>query len=252
VAVETAFDFRAAEMPNVKGEPDMNASEIMTGTVITGGPDSTVVQAAELMTRHRISAIPVLDNKGGIVGIVSEGDLMRRVEGAKDQTRSWWLSLFSDSETGARGFVQERGQHLKDIMTTQVTTVTPDTPVGEIARLLGKKHIKRVPVVEDGKLVGIVSRANLLHALAAQPVVHIRSEAGEDEKRDIVIGALAQVPGLDPVHLNVVVSDNRVDVWGIVDSDAEEAAAKVALEAVEGLGEISIHLGRIPNYAWGI
>nr|WP_306269720.1 CBS domain-containing protein [Pararhizobium sp. IMCC3301] len=140
---------------------------------------------------------------------------MRRVEGAKDSTRSWWLSLFSDAETGARGFVQERGRHLKDIITTQVTTLTPDTPVGEIARLLEKKHIKRVPVVEDGKLVGIVSRANLLQALAAQPIVHIRSEAAEDEKRDIVLGALAQVPGLNPVHLNVVVADNRVDVWGI-------------------------------------
>jgi CBS domain-containing protein len=250
--VDTAFDLIADESPRTKGEPDMNASDIMTKTVITARPDTTVQDAAKQMSQHRISAIPVLDDKNGIVGIVSEGDLMRRVEGAMDSTRSWWLSLFSDAETGARGFVQARGQHLRDIMTTQVTTVTPDTPVGEIARLLGKKHIKRVPVVDDGKLVGIVSRANLLHALAAQPVVHIRSEAGEDEKRDIVIGALAQVPGLDPVHLNVVVSDNRVDVWGIVDSDAEEAAAKVALEAVEGLGEISIHLGRIPNYAWGI
>ncbi len=137
-------------------------------------------------------------------------------------------------------------------MTTQVTTVAPDTPVGEIARLLGKKHIKRVPVVKDGKLVGVVSRANLLQALAAQPVVHVGSNADEDEKRDIVLGALAQVPGLNPVHLSVVVADNRVDVWGIVDSSDEEAAAKVAVEAIEGLGEVSVHLGRIPDYAWGI
>ena len=230
----------------------MNASDIMTKTVITGRPDTTVEQVAELMTQNRISALPVLDKKGGIVGIVSEGDLMRRVEGAKDNSRSWWLSLFSESETGARGFVQERGLHLKDIMTTQVTTVAPDTPVGEIARLLGKKHIKRVPVVKDGKLVGVVSRANLLQALAAQPIVHVGSNAAEDEKRDIVLGALAQVPGLNPVHLSVVVADNRVDVWGIVDSNDEEAAAKVALEAIEGLGEVSVHLGRIPNYAWGM
>ncbi len=252
MAVDAAFDFLAAEKQRAKGEPDMNASDIMTKTVITGRPDTTVKKAAELMLQHRISAIPVLDQNGGIVGIVSEGDLMRRVEGAKDQPRSWWLSIFSESETNAKSFVHERGQHLRDIMTQQVTIVTPQTPVGQIARLLEEKHIKRVPVVEDGKLVGIVSRANLLQALAAQPVVHIRPEAGEDEKRNIVLGALTQVPGLNPVHLNVIVADNRVDVWGIVNSNDEESAAKVALEAIDGLGEITVNFGRIPSYAWGI
>lgn len=230
----------------------MNASDIMTKTVITGRPDTTVQNVAERMSRHQISAIPVLDEQGGIVGIVSEGDLMRRVEGATDRHRSWWLSFFAGSDPSARDFVKKRGQHLKDIMTRQVTTVAPDTPVGQIARLLEEKHIKRVPVVEDGKLVGIVSRANLLQALAAQPVVHIRSEADEDEKRDVVLGALAQVPGLNTVHLNVIVADNRVDVWGIVNSDDEEAAAKVAVEAIDGLGEVSVNFGRIPNYGWGI
>lgn len=241
-----------AAKQRTEGEPDMNASDIMTKTVVTGTPGMTVKKAAELMSQHRISAIPVLDDADGLVGIVSEGDLMRRVEGAKDETRSWWLSLFSETQTDARNFVKDHGQLLRDIMTSQLTTVGPDTPAGEIARLLEKKHIKRVPVVEDGKLVGIVSRANLLQALAAQPIVHVRPEAGEDERRDIVLGALAQVPGLNPVHLNVVVADNRVDVWGIVNSNDEEDAAKVALEAIDGLGEISVHLGRIPDYAWGI
>ncbi len=230
----------------------MNASDIMTKTVITGRPDTTVEAAAKLMTQHRISAIPVLGKKDELVGIVSEGDLMRRVEGARDQTRSWWLSIFSDVQTDAKGFVQERGQHLRDIMTTQVTTVSADTPVGRIARLLEKKHIKRVPVVDDEKLVGIVSRANLLQALAVQPIVHVRTGADEEEKRDIILGALSHVPGLNPVHLNVIVAENRVDVWGIANSNDEEDAAKVALEAIEGLGEVSVHLGRIPNYAWGI
>lgn len=121
-----------------KGDVEMNASDIMTKTVITGKPETTVAQAADLMARHHISAIPVLDESDGVVGLVSEGDLMRRVEGANDRTRSWWLSLFADSQTSARDFVRERGQHLKDIMTTQVTTVSPETPVGEIARLLEK------------------------------------------------------------------------------------------------------------------
>ncbi|MCX8226199.1 MAG: CBS domain-containing protein [Sulfitobacter sp.] len=230
----------------------MNASDIMTKTVITGQPGTTVAQAADLMTQNRISAIPVLNKNVKIVGIVSEGDLLRRVEGAQDRTRSWWLSLFSYSTSSARGFIQERGQHLENIMTTQVTTIAVDMPVGQIAQLLDKKHIKRVPVVEDEKLVGIGSRANLLQALAAQPIFHIGFEADEGEKRNIVLGTLANVPGLNPVHLNVVVSGNRVDVWGIVNSNDEEAAAVVAMDATEGLGEVSMHLGRIPNYAWGI
>ena len=230
----------------------MNASDIMTKTVISGRPDTTVGQAVELMLQHHISAIPVIDDERRVVGIVSEGDLMSRVEGANDQNRSWWLSLFSEAQANAKGFVLKHGQHLRDIMTTQVTVVTPDTPVGKIARLLETRHIKRVPVVNDGELVGIVSRANLLQAIAAHPVVHIRAEADLDEKRDVVLGALAQVPGLNPVHLNVIVADNRVDVWGIVNSKDEEDAARVALEAIDGLGEVSINLGRVPGYAWGI
>ena len=230
----------------------MNASDIMTKTVISGRPDTTVGQAVELMSQHHISAIPVLDDKKRVVGIVSEGDLMPRVEGEKGQSRSWWLSLFSVSQANAKGFVLKHGQHLRDIMTTQVITVSPDTPVGKIARLLEKRHIKRVPVIDDGELVGIVSRANLLQAIAAQPVVHIRADADLDEKRNVVLGALAKVPGLNPVHLNVIVADNRVDVWGIVNSKDEEDAARVALEAIGGIGEVSINLGRVPGYAWGI
>lgn len=236
----------------MEGEFDMNASDIMTRTVVTATPETSVKQAAELMSKHHISAIPVLNENGGIVGIVSEGDLMRRVEGFHQQSRSWWLALFADDAGSAKSFVLDRAKYLRDIMTTRVTTVAPDTPVGQIAGLLEQQRIKRVPVVQDGRLVGIVSRANLLQALAAQPVVHIRAGAGEDEKREIVLAALARVPGLSPVHLNVVVAGDRVDVWGIVYSDDEEAAAKVALQEIEGLGEVSLNLSRIPDHAWGI
>ena len=121
-----------------EGKPKMNASDIMTKTVVTGTPGTTVKKAAELMSQHRISAIPVLDDADGLVGIVSEGDLMRRVEGARDEPRSWWLSFFTASETNAKNFVKEHGQLLRDIMTTQLTTVRPDTPVGQIALLLKK------------------------------------------------------------------------------------------------------------------
>ncbi len=252
IVAEAAIELAVASDNRAGGESKMNASDVMTKNVVTAELNTTVKQAAELMSQHRISAVPVLDKDGALAGIVSEGDLMRRVEGAHEQTRSWWLSLFSGDQNNAKGFVMDHGRYLKDIMTTGVITVTPDVPVGKIARLLEEKHIKRVPVLDDGQLVGIVSRANLLQAMAAQPVVQVVSKATNDEKRNIVLGALAQVPGLNPVHLSVIVADNRVDVWGIVNSNDEETAAKVALEAIDGLGEVSLQLGRIPNYAWGI
>ena len=152
----------------------------------------------------------------------------------------------------ASEYVALHGRRAKDIMTTNVVTIPSDMPVGEIARLLEKKHFKRVPVLDDGKLVGIVSRANLLHAMAAVPVIRLESSSDDQEKRDIILGALAEAPRLSIAQLNVVVEGGRVDVWGVAASDAEEAAVRVALANIEGLGQVSVNIGRLPNYAWGI
>jgi len=230
----------------------MQAQDIMTKKVVSAAPDSTVEQVTALMMKHHISAVPIVDNSGAIVGLISEGDLMRRVESTVKRHKSWWLSLFSDSADSAADFVAIRGRRASDIMTKDVEVVAPDTSAGAIARLLEEKRIKRVPVVENGTLVGIVSRANLLQALAAAPVITIDAQSSDREKREIVLGALANVPGLNPAHLNVVVSGDRVDVWGVTESDAEEKAARIALDNIEGLGHVSINLGRIPDYAWGI
>lgn len=230
----------------------MQAQDIMTKNVIAAAADTTVEQIAALMMENHISAVPILDGDGTVVGLISEGDLMRRVEGSGKAHKSWWLSLFSGSDNTAQDFITMRGRRAKDIMTQKVQVVAPDTPVAEIARLLEQKRIKRVPVVEKGKIVGVVSRGNLMQALASTPVLAVDPSTSDREKREIVIGALAQVPGLDPVHLNIVVKEGRVDVWGLADSDAEEKAAWVALDNIDGLGEVSINLGRIPNYAWGI
>jgi len=214
--------------------------------------DTTVGQSTALMMKNHIRAVPILDGDGTVIGLVSEGDLMRRVEGAGKDHKSWWLSLFSGSDNTAQDFIAMRGRRAKDIMTKKVEVVAPDTPVADIARLLEQKRIKRVPVVSKGKVVGIVSRGNLMQALASTPRVAVDPSTSNREKREIVMGALAQVPGLNPAHLNVVVEGDRVDVWGLADSDAEEKAARVALDNIDGLGEVTVNLGRIPNYAWGI
>ena len=230
----------------------MQAKDIMTRNVVTAAPDATIDQVAELMLKNDISAIPIIEKSGEIAGLVSEGDLMRRVQGNDRRTKSWWLALFSGAQYTAADFVMLRGRHARDVMTTDIITVAPEMPVGEIARLLERKRIKRVPVIDDGQIVGIVSRANLLQALAAAKRIVLAPDADDRKRRDIVLGALAQVPGLNTAHLNVVVENGRVDIWGIAGSDAEEAAAIAALDEIVGLGEVTVNLGRVPSYAWGI
>ncbi len=146
----------------------MRAKDVMTSPIVTVGPEATVQEIAKLLIERQVSGMPVLDQGGRVVGIVSEGDLMRRVEHADERHRSWWLKLFSDEITEATEYVKTHGRRAAEVMTRDVVTVDEDTPLHEIAALLEERRIKRVPVVRDGRLVGIVSRANLLHGLAAR------------------------------------------------------------------------------------
>lgn len=141
----------------------------MTTQVVTVRPDTRVEQIARLLLERRISGVPVVDAAGRLVGIVTEGDLMRRPEIGTERHRGWWLRLFGDERERAAEYARAHGSRAEQVMTRNVITVTEETPLGEIARLLEEHRIKRVPVVRDGKLVGIVSRANLLQSLAAGP-----------------------------------------------------------------------------------
>ena len=144
----------------------MNASDVMVSKVITVGPDTSVAAIAETLLANRISAVPVVDEKSSaLLGIVSEGDLIHRVETGTERPRAWWLEFFIGKEALAREFIKSHGRKAADVMTRLVITVKPDTPLAELASLLEKHRIKRVPVVKDGKIVGIVSRANLVQAL---------------------------------------------------------------------------------------
>jgi CBS domain-containing protein len=146
----------------------MEARDVMTLGVVTVGPDMPVAQVAKLMLDNRISGVPVLtDDK--LVGIVSEGDFLRRAELGTERHHSRWLEIFATGTSLAGEYVKTHGQTAGDIMSRDVVTVAPDTSLGDVATILESKHIKRVPVVEEGRLVGIISRANLLHALATLP-----------------------------------------------------------------------------------
>jgi len=144
----------------------MRASDVMTTQVVTVLPDTSVREVARTLLINRISAVPVVDKQGRILGMLSEGDFMRRAETGTDEHHSWWLALVADLRVDA--FVKSHGLHAKDVMTREIVSVSEDASLDEVATLLERHRIKRVPVVSGGKLVGIVSRANLLHGLVAQ------------------------------------------------------------------------------------
>ncbi len=153
----------------------MRAMDVMTTNVITVSPDTSVQEVATLLSERGISGVPVVDAENRLVGIVSEGDLLHRVETGTDRRpdrrsgrrRSWWLDTVGSDEELARDYVKSHGRTAKDVMTSEVISVSETTELADIANLLETKRIKRVPVVRDGRLVGIVSRANLVRALAA-------------------------------------------------------------------------------------
>jgi CBS domain-containing protein len=129
----------------------MNAADVMVTKVITVGPDACVQDVANMLLTNRISAVPVVDANGKLLGIVSEGDLMRRVEAGTGRRRSWWLSLLTGREPFAAEYVKEHSRRVVDVMTRAVITAKPDTPLRDIANLLERNGIKRVPIVENGR-----------------------------------------------------------------------------------------------------
>ena len=150
----------------------INAASIMTTRVIAGGPDDTVAQVARLLAMHQISAMPVCDAEGDLRGMLSESDLLRPFTTEMETRRAWWLRLLAEGTDLAPDFlnyVREDQRRAKDLMVTPVISVTERTSVREVADIMMWHHIKRVPVLRDGKIVGIVARADLVRATASSP-----------------------------------------------------------------------------------
>jgi CBS domain-containing protein len=221
----------------------MQAADVMTTDVITVGPNAHVGEVAEIMASRHVSALPVVGEHGSLVGIVSEGDLIRRAETGTGHRRAWWLRLLMGQEALAVEYVRENAVKVADVMTRDVVTARPDTPLGDIATLLERRRIKRVPIVAAGKVVGIVSRANLIQALASLRNTIDAAASGDDTKlRDRIMSRLNAEPWTHPVLLNVTVHDGAVDLWGLVNSAAERDAVRVAVEASPGVVQVSDNL----------
>jgi CBS domain-containing protein len=227
----------------------MNASDVMTVRVITIEPDATVQSAAKLMLERGISALPVVDKGGRLIGIISEGDLIRRAETGTERESSWWLNVLSGADQLAYDFVKAHGTKVSDVMTKEVVVAKPDTPLREVARLLETNRIKRVPVVEEDLLIGIVSRANLLQALASVRPTAAAVQMSDSELRDVIIDRLSQQPWSHPSLLNPIVTDGVVDLWGMVLTPTEHDAVRVLVEETPGVRGVNSHLAvrQIPS-----
>lgn len=231
----------------------MQAKDIMTTSVISVPLEGQIEDAVRLMLDHHISALPVVDAQGDLKGLVSEGDLMRRVRETDGPRRSWWLEVLGGTRESAQDFVKLKSHHVEDVMTRNIVSVEEDTKVAEIARLLEKHRIKRVPVLRDDRLVGIVSRANLLHALSALQD-GVLPEPSEDDRvlRAKIEEALKEVPGAAVNLINYTVDKGNVAIWGVADSDFEENAIRVAVENVTGVRTVDVKMGRLPAWGYGI
>jgi len=219
----------------------MKAADVMVSNVISVGSQASVQEVAHLLLRNRISGVPVTGPQGELVGIVSEGDLMRRPEAGTERRHSWWLGLLASSEGMASEYIKSHSHKVVDVMTRRVVTATPDTPVSEIAALLEKHGIKRVPIVTEGKVVGIVSRANLLHALAS--LENVPAGTIDDASiRSKLVSKLANERWTKPSLMNLIVHDGTVDLWGIVDSQTERKAVRVLVETTPGVRAVNDNL----------
>ena len=224
----------------------MHAKDVMTTNVVTVGPDTDVRTIARSLIERRISAVPVVDQAGRVVGIVSEGDLMRRVEAGTERHPSWWLELLAGPEEKARDYAKLHGLTAKDVMTRPAVTVAEDAPLGEIATLLERHRIKRVPVVRDGTIVGIVSRANLLHGLVAKEAAPAVASDDAGIREQVIAGIKAA--GITETYVNVVVAGGIVHVWGFVGSEAEKDAIRIAAETAPGVKTVqnNVAVGAYP------
>ncbi len=225
----------------------MNAQEAMTKDVITVGPEATIGQIAGLLVRHRISAVPVVSEDNRIVGIVSQTDLGHRSETGTEKKRKWWLEVFADTDTKAREFIKSHGLKAHDIMSRVVISVSKHADLSEVADILDTHRIRQVPVMEDGKLVGMISRADLVRKLAEVRITApaIRPDNGALQKA--IWDQIKAQPWLKSAYVNLAVKDGVVELWGAVDSNEQRRALRILVEGVSGVQKVEDNVGLFPK-----
>lgn len=224
----------------------MKATEVMTKAVVTVHPDTCVKEVASLMTTHHVGGLPVIDDAGKLVGIVSETDLLHRAELGTERQRKWWLKAFTNADTLARDYAQSHAAKVSDIMTRDVVTVTPDVRLADLADLLEKRKLKRVPVVADGKLVGMITRSDLVRALVkqtsrAQPPATVATDLAKAIREK-----MSRERWLDSSLMSVTATGGEVELAGLAASEEQRRAVKVLAEATPGVTYVIDRLQIMP------
>lgn len=219
----------------------MRAHQIMTRNTITVLPETPILEAAHKMLEHHVSGLPVLDASGKLVGIVSESDFLRRSEIGTQQKRSRWLQYFLSPAHSADDFVHERGRKVKDVMTRDPVVVVEDTSLDELVRLMEKNGIKRLPVLRNEMLVGIITRANLLRAVASMAKEIPDPTADDDHIRERIVRTL-EAADWGPIGLQVSARNGIVHLHGLIINDNSRRASIVAAENTAGVKEVHDHM----------
>jgi CBS-domain-containing membrane protein len=223
-------------------EASMQAKDVMSRNLVTIAADATVLQAARLMLQHHISGLPVVDASGNLVGILSEGDFLRRRETGTQRRRSRWLEFLMGPGKIASEYTHSHGMRVSEVMTENVRTISEDTELEEIVELMERHRIKRVPVVRDGKLTGIVTRSNLMHAMVSMARTAPDKPQSDADIRDRLLAELKKQEWAPLAMTNVVVNNGVVELWGAIVDERQRAALKVAAENIAVVKAVKDHL----------
>lgn len=230
----------------------MKVADVMTSKPVCIGPAATVFEAAQLLLGMRISALPVVDGDGKLVGLLSEADLIHRAEIGSEKQMSRWSRLFADGGQMARDFLKAHGRTVADVMSRKVVTATEDTDLSTVAGLMDEHRIKRLPVVRDGRVVGIVSRANLLQALVSQAPAGPSALRSDAELRREIEARIEREPWSQTIVRNVIVSNGHVELWGNAETPAQCQAFGVLVREVPGVKSVVNHMVATPPGAYAL
>jgi CBS domain-containing protein len=220
----------------------MRARDVMTRGVISVDPNATVLQAARIMLQHHISGLPVVDSVGKLVGILSEGDFLRRQETSTERHRSRWLEFLMGPGRMAADYSHSHGSKVAEVMTVDVRTVDEDAALADIVALMEKRRIKRVPVLRGDALVGIVTRSNLMHAMVSLARAAPPLAKDDTAIRDRLLAIMQHEAWAPAAMSNVVVRGGVVELWGVIVDERQREALNVAAENIPGVKAVEDHL----------
>jgi CBS domain-containing protein len=220
----------------------MNAKDVMTREVVSIKPDATILQAARLMLQHRISGLPVVDAAGALVGIVSEGDFLRRRETNTERRRSRWLEFLMGPGRIADEYTHTHGSKVSEVMSEDVKTVGENTPLEDVVELMERSRIKRVPVMRGKTMAGIITRSNLLHAMVALARKSAPTATDDAAIRERILAEMKNQQWAPVAMTNVVVRDGVVELWGVIIDERQRQALKIVAENVPGVKAVKDHL----------